>query len=91
MYFGNGIQNGDLLFNEIKFPNSREEKILDAIIDNELKFEPHIKNMCKKAARTQMQPQRFPANGIPKIETVRYGLEIALYRAPRLWSLVPPT
>ena len=24
-----------------------------------------------------------------KVRTIRYGLEIALYRAPQLWSLIP--
>ena len=44
MCFGNGSQNVDVIFNGIKQPNS-------LIIDNDLKFEPRIRNMCKKAAQ----------------------------------------
>ena len=48
MYFRNGSQNDDFIFNEI---------ISGAIVDNELEFELNIKNVCKQAARKQMQPQ----------------------------------
>ena len=44
----------------IKLPNSYEKKTSGLITDNELKFEPHIKSMCKKATWKQMQPQKFP-------------------------------
>ena len=33
-------------------PNSFEEKVLGVIIDSELKFDPRIKSMCKKAVQT---------------------------------------
>ena len=39
------------LFDGIKYPSSCEEKILGVITDNELKFDPHIRSMCKKAAQ----------------------------------------
>ena len=45
-----------------KLPNSWDEKILGVILDNELKFEPHIKNICNKVAQKDMQPQKFPRN-----------------------------
>ena len=51
VYFGNGGQNDDFTFNGIKLSNNCEEKILGVIIDKELKFEPHIRNMCIKATR----------------------------------------
>ena len=51
VYFGNGGQNDDFIFNGIKLSSNCEEKILGVIIDKELKFEPHIRNMCIKAAR----------------------------------------
>ena len=51
MCFGIGSENDDFIFNGIKLPNSCEEKILEVIIDNELKFDPHIRSMCKKAAQ----------------------------------------
>ena len=40
-------ENNDFIFDGIKLRNSWEEKI-GIIIDNELKFDPHIRNMCKK-------------------------------------------
>ena len=49
--FGIGSESDDYIFDEIKLPNSYEEKILGVIIDNQLKFDPHIKSMCKKAAQ----------------------------------------
>ena len=48
---GIGSENEDFIFDEIKLPNSRNEKILGAIIDNELKFDSHITGMCKKASQ----------------------------------------
>ena len=39
-------------FNGIKLPNSCEEKILDVIIDNELKSDPR---MCKKGICVKKQ------------------------------------
>ena len=33
-------------------PNSYEKKVLGVIIDSGLKFDPHIKSMCKKAVQT---------------------------------------
>ena len=46
MYFVNGSQNGDFIFNGIKLPNSCEEKILGVISDKMslIKFEPNIRN-----------------------------------------------
>ena len=53
MCFGVGIENDDFIFDGIKLPNSFEEKMLGVIIDNELKFDPHIRSrsICKKAAQ----------------------------------------
>ena len=51
MCFGIGSENDDFVFDGIKLPNSYVEKILGVIIDNELKFDPHIRSMCKKAAQ----------------------------------------
>ena len=51
MCFGIGSKNDDIIFDEIKLPSSCEEKILGVITDNELKFDPHIRSMCKKAAQ----------------------------------------
>ena len=46
-----GSENNDFILQGIKLPNSWKEKILDAIIDNQLKFDPHLKSMCTKAAQ----------------------------------------
>ena len=43
MYFGNGSQYNDFLFNVIKLLNSSEEKILALITDNELIFSNELK------------------------------------------------
>ena len=53
MCLGIGTENGDFIFDGIKLPNSCEEKMLGVIIDNELKFDPHIRSrsICKKAAQ----------------------------------------
>ena len=51
MYFGIGSENDDFIFDGIKLLNSCEEKILGVIIDNELKFDPRIRSMCKKTAQ----------------------------------------
>ena len=44
------VKNDDFILDGIKLSNTCEEKILGVIIDNELKFDPHIRSMCKKAA-----------------------------------------
>ena len=50
MCFEIGSENDDFIFDLIKLRNSCKEEILGLIIDNELKFDPHIKSMGKKAA-----------------------------------------
>ena len=52
MCFRTSSENDDFTLDGIKLPNSCEEKILGVIIDNELKFDPHIRSMCKKTAQT---------------------------------------
>ena len=51
MCFGTGSENNDFIFDGKKLSNSCEEKILGVIIDNKLKFGPHIRSMCKDAAQ----------------------------------------
>ena len=46
-----GSENDEFIFDGIKLPNSCAEKILDVMIDIELKSDPHIRSMCKKAAQ----------------------------------------
>ena len=49
--FGTSSENDHFILDGIKLPNSCEEKILGVITDNELKFDPHIRSMWKKAAQ----------------------------------------
>ena len=51
MCFGIGSENDDFIFDGIKLPHNCEEKVLGVIIDNELKFDLHIRSMCKKVAQ----------------------------------------
>ena len=44
-------ENDDFIFDGIKLPNSCKGIILGVIIDNEPKFDPHIRSMCKKAGQ----------------------------------------
>ena len=50
MCFGTSSEN-DFTLDGIKLTNSCEEKILGVIVNNELKFDPHLRSMCKKAAQ----------------------------------------
>ena len=45
--FGIGSENDDFIFDGIKLSYRCEKKILGVIIDNELKFDPHIRRMFK--------------------------------------------
>ena len=49
--FGTSSENDDFILDGIKLSNSCEEKILGVIIANELKFDPHIRSICEKAAQ----------------------------------------
>ena len=49
LVFGTRSENDDFILDGIKLSNSCKEKILGLIIDNELKFGPHIRSMCKKS------------------------------------------
>ena len=51
MCFGTSSEKDDFICDGIKLPDSCEEKILGVIIDNELKFDPHVRSKCKKAAQ----------------------------------------
>ena len=51
MCFRTISENDDFIHDEIKLTNSCEEKILGVIIDNELRFDPNIRSMCRKAAQ----------------------------------------
>ena len=50
MCLGIASENDDFIFDGRKLSNSCKEKIFGEIIDNDLKFDPHIRSMCEKAA-----------------------------------------
>ena len=49
--YGIGSENDEFIFDGIKLPNSCEEKVLGVIIENKLKFDPHIRILRKIAAQ----------------------------------------
>ena len=50
MFFGNVNQNYEYIFKALKLPVIYDGKVLGAIIDNKLKFEPHITyHICIKS------------------------------------------
>ena len=51
MCLGIASENDDFMFDGRKLSNSCKEKILGVTIDNDLKFDPHIRSMCEKAAQ----------------------------------------
>ena len=51
MCFGFGSKNDGFKFDGIKLLGNWEEKTLDVIIDNELKFDSHIRSMCKETGQ----------------------------------------
>ena len=61
MCFGTSSENDDFILDGIKLPNSCEEKILGVIIDNKLKFDPHLRSICKKAAQKLRVVNRIPS------------------------------
>ena len=51
MCLGNNTENETFLFHNILLENSKEQKILGVIIDNELDFKSHIIELCKRLLR----------------------------------------
>ena len=49
--FAIGSEDDDFIFDGTKLPNSCEKKIIGVIIDNELKFDLHIRSISDKAAQ----------------------------------------
>ena len=49
--YGIGSENDEFIFDGIKLLNSCEEKVLGVIIENKLKFDPHIRSLRKIAAQ----------------------------------------
>ena len=48
MCFGNNTENETFLFHNILMENSKEQKILDVAIDNQLNFKSHVSELCRK-------------------------------------------
>ena len=51
MCLGNNTENETFLFHNILVENSKEQKILNVIIDNKLNFRSHISELCKKSSQ----------------------------------------
>ena len=50
--------------NEVQIKNSQSEKLLGITIDNDLKFEDHINNICRKASAKICFVKNSPIYGI---------------------------
>ena len=48
MCFGNNTENETFLFHNILMENSKEQKILNVAIDNQLNFKSHVSELCRK-------------------------------------------
>ena len=51
MSLGQNAVNETFVYDNIEMKNNKEEKILGVIIDSEIKFKSHLKNICKKASQ----------------------------------------
>ena len=51
MCLGKNTVHETFVHDNTEMKNSKEEKILGAIIDNKLRFKIHVKNLCKKASQ----------------------------------------
>ena len=53
--------------NEVQIKNSQSEKLLGITIDNDLKFEDHINNICRKASgKICASSRKAPCMDFPK-------------------------
>ena len=84
--FGIGSEIYDFIFDGIKLPNTCEEKILGAIVDNELKFDPHIRSMCQKAAQKLGVLNRISSLLDPEKKKYEYNVVIKCHFT--YWSLM---
>ena len=51
MYIGRNTKNDKFEFDNFLLENSKEEDVLGVTIDNKLKFDSHIKNICRKTGQ----------------------------------------
>ena len=68
-------ENDEFIFDGIKFPNCCEEKMLGVVIDNELKFDPHIRSICKKAGQKLGLLNRISSLLDPEKKKIVFNLE----------------
>ena len=61
MCLGNNTENETFLFHNILMENSKEQKILRVIIDNELNFKSDISELCKKTSQKVAALSRLPS------------------------------
>ena len=89
MCFGIGSETDDFIFDGIKLTNSCEGKILGVIIDNELRFDPHIKSMCKKTAQKLRLLSRVSPLLVPEKKRLAFNAIIKSHCSccPLIWMV----
>ena len=90
MCFGICSENNEFVFHGIKLPNICEEKILGLIINNDLKFNPHIRSVCKIAAQKLVVLKRISSLLDPQKEKLVFNGAIKFHfnYSPLIWMLI---
>ena len=90
MCFGICSENNEFVFHGIKLPNICEEKILGLIINNDLKFNPHIRSVCKIAAQKLVVLKRISSLLDPEKEKLVFNGAIKFHfnYSPLIWMLI---
>ena len=90
MCFGICSENNEFVFHGIKLPNICEEKILGLIINNDLKFNPHIRSVCKIAAQKLIVLKRISSLLDPEKEKLVFNGAIKFHfnYSPLIWMLI---
>ena len=90
MCFGICSENNEFVFHGIKLPHICEEKILGLIINNDLKFNPHIRSVCKIAAQKLVVLKRISSLLDPEKEKLVFNGAIKFHfnYSPLIWMLI---
>ena len=85
MFFGNGSQNEDFIFNGLNLTNSCGEKMFGVISDNEFKFEPPLR--IAKADIVFLGPEKKAYNAVIK-SYLSYCLLTWIFSCPKFDKLI---
>ena len=90
MCFGICSENNEFVFHGIKLPNICEKKILGLIINNDLKFNPHIRSVCKIAAHKLVVLKIISSLLDPEKEKLVFNGAIKFHfnYSPLIWMLI---